>query len=101
MGVKILAAEGHEVATVSNGQAAIKSLEQAAPELVIADVFMPGRSGYEVCHFVKTAEKLKNIPVLLIIGVMEPYDADEGKRAGADGVITKPLESSSLVTMVK
>ena len=42
MGAKILTAEGHQVSTVSNGQAAIQSLEQAAPELVIADVFMPG-----------------------------------------------------------
>jgi CheY-like chemotaxis protein len=100
MGVKILTAEGHEVSTVSNGQAAIHSLEQALPELVIADVFMPGRNGYEVCHFVKTDEKLKSIPVLLIIGAMEPYDPEEGRRAGADGLITKPLESSSLVSTV-
>src|SRR3990172_1076066 len=101
MGAKILTAEGHQVSTVSNGQAAIQSLEQAVPELVIADVFMPGRNGYELCHFIKTDDKLKNIPVLLIIGAMEPYDPEEGRRAGADGLITKPLESSSLVNTVK
>jgi len=100
MGAKILTAEGHQVSTVSNGQAAIHALEEAVPELVIADVFMPGRNGYEVCHFVKSDDKLKNIPVLLIIGAMEPYDPEEGRRAGADGLITKPLESSSLLSTV-
>ena len=101
MGKKILTAEGHEVSTVSNGQAAIHALEQSLPELVIADIFMPGKNGYEVCHYIKSDEKLKRIPVLLIIGAMEPYDPEEGRRAGADGLITKPLESSSLVNTVK
>ncbi|MSO20859.1 MAG: response regulator [Acidobacteria bacterium] len=101
MGVKILSAEGFEVVTVSNGKAAIDSFQKSTPDLVIADVFMPGRNGYEVCQHVKTTEELKHIPVLLIIGAMEPYDPDEGKKAGADGVITKPLESSALVTTVK
>ncbi len=101
MGAKILTAEGHEVATVSNGQAAIHALEEAPPDLVIADIFMPGRNGYEVCHFVKSDERLKSIPVLLIIGAMEPYDPEEGKKAGADGLVTKPLESSNLVATVK
>ena len=44
MGKKILTAEGHEVSTVSNGQAAIHALEQSLPELVIADIFMPGKN---------------------------------------------------------
>lgn len=101
MGVKILSAEGYEVASVSNGKAAIDSFKKSIPDLVVADVFMPGRNGYELCQHIKTTEELKHIPVLLIIGAMEPYDPDEGKRAGADGVLTKPLESSNLVATVK
>src|SRR5690242_18031800 len=101
MGVKILSAEGFEVTTVSNGKAAIDSFKKSKPDLVVADIFMPGRNGYEVCQHVKTTDDLKQIPVLLIIGAMEPYDPEEGKKAGADGVITKPLESSNLVTTVK
>lgn len=101
MGTKILSAEGFEVTAVSNGKAAIDSFKKAIPDLVVADVFMPGRNGYEVCQHVKTTDELKHIPVLLLIGQMEPYDPDEGKRAGADGVITKPLEMSNLVATVK
>ena len=100
MGAKILTAEGFEVTTVSNGQAAIQALEQSVPDLVVADIFMPGRNGYEVCKFIKTDPKFHHVPVLLIIGQMEPYDPEEGRKAGADGLITKPLESSNLVATV-
>ncbi|MBI4465219.1 MAG: response regulator, partial [Acidobacteria bacterium] len=50
MGAKILAEEGHEVVTVSNGQAAIKAIQEEPLDLVVADIFMPGKSGYEVCQ---------------------------------------------------
>ena len=101
MGAKILTAEGHEVATVSNGQAAIKTLKDSIPDLIVADVFMPGKTGYEVCQFIKSDPKLSSIPVVLIVGAMEPYDPMEGERVHADGVITKPLESSDLVATVQ
>ncbi|MGH9786920.1 MAG: response regulator [Terriglobia bacterium] len=101
MGTKILSAEGHEVATVSNGQAAIKMLPEFAPDLIVADVFMPGKTGYEVCQFIKSDSKYAWIPVLLLVGKMEPYDPVEGHRVRADGVVTKPLESSDLLATVQ
>src|SRR3990167_7432385 len=101
MGAKILTAEGHEVATVSNGQAAVKTLKDFIPDLIVADVFMPGKTGYELCQFIKSDPKLRSIPVILIVGAMEPYDPLEGQRVRADGVITKPLESSDLVATVQ
>ena len=101
MGKEILSAEGFEVSTVSNGQAAAKILKQFAPDLVLADVFMPGRNGYELCQLVKSDPELKYTPVVLIIGKMEPYDEAEGRKVHADAVITKPLESSSLIATVQ
>lgn len=101
MGAKILSAEGHEVATVSNGQAALKMLPGFAPDLIVADVFMPGKTGYEVCQFIKSDPKLSGIPVVLIVAPMEPYDSVEGERVHADGVVTKPLESSDLVATIQ
>ncbi|MEE8177067.1 MAG: response regulator, partial [Acidobacteriota bacterium] len=76
-------------------------LKQFAPDLVLADVFMPGRNGYELCQLVKSDPDLQHIPVVLIIGKMEPYDETEGRKARADAVITKPLESSSLIETVR
>jgi len=100
MGAKILSGEGHEVTTVSNGQAAVQKLEEAMPDFVIADIFMPGRNGYELCQLIKSNPKCIHIPVVLMIGAMEPYDSSEGSKVKADAVITKPLESSDLINTV-
>ena len=101
MGAQILTAEGHEVTTVSNGQAAIKMLSKFSPDLIVADVFMPGKSGYELCEYVKSNPDSAWIPVLLIVAPMEPYDATEGHRVKADGLVTKPLDKSNLVETVQ
>lgn len=100
MGTEILTGEGFEVTTVGNGQAAIKALKDFVPDLIVADIFMPGRNGYELCTFVKSDPKLSNVPVVLIVSPMEPYDPEEGRKARADAVVTKPLESSDLVATV-
>jgi hypothetical protein len=54
---------------------------------------MPGRNGYEVCEYVKTNEKLKHIPVVLLVGSFEPFDEAEARRVGADDILTKPFQS--------
>lgn len=101
MGAQILSAEGHDVKTVSDGQAAIQMLSEFSPDLILADVFMPGKTGYEVCEFVKSNAESSWIPVLLAVAPMEPYDANEGRRVKADGLVTKPLDKSSLIETVQ
>jgi hypothetical protein len=68
---------------------------------VLADVFMPGRTGYELCAFVKTDPKTSHLPVILVVGQLEPYDRAQGDRVQADGVLTKPFEASKVLAMVK
>ncbi len=85
--------EGVRVVAVSNGQDAIDQLEEVAPDIVLADVFMPSRNGYEVCEYVKKNEKLKHIPVMLLVGSFEPFDEAEARRVGADDILTKPFQS--------
>jgi CheY-like chemotaxis protein len=85
--------EGVQVVAVGNGQEAIDQLLEVAPDIVLADVFMPARSGYEVCEYVKTHEKLKHIPVMLLVGSFEPFDEAEARRVGADDILTKPFQS--------
>jgi len=96
----ILTGEGFEVATVSNGVAAIKKLPALKPALVLADVSMPGRDGYEVCEFVKNTPDLAHVPVLLIFSDLEPYDESRAQRVGANGRIKKPFGQDELVTAV-
>lgn len=101
----ILTGEGLEVVTVSNGVAAIKKLPQVKPSLILADVSMPGKDGYEVCEFVKNSPELAHVPVVLIFSEIEPYDEARGRRAGASGTIQKrsaidPFDRGELVATV-
>lgn len=85
--------EGVRVVAFSDGATAIDRLEEEAPDIVLADVFMPSRSGYEVCEYVKHNEKLRHIPVMLLVGSFEPFDEAEARRVGADDILTKPFQS--------
>jgi CheY-like chemotaxis protein len=85
--------EGVRVVTVGNGREAIDKLLEVEPDIVLADVFMPSPNGYEVCEYVKTNEKLKHIPVVLLVGSFEPFDEAEARRVGADDILTKPFQS--------
>jgi CheY-like chemotaxis protein len=85
--------EGVRVVAVGSGREAIDQLLELEPDIVLADVFMPSPNGYEVCEYVKTNEKLKHIPVVLLVGSFEPFDEAEARRVGADDILTKPFSS--------
>ena len=85
--------EGVTVISVGNGREAIEKLNQILPDVVLADVFMPEMNGYQVCEYIKHNEKLKNIPVVLLVGSFEPFDEAEARRVGADYTLTKPFQS--------
>ena len=79
---------------VTNGDEALAAARQAAPDLVIADIHMPGASGYEVATAVKA--RSADTPVLLLIGTFEPFDEERFAASAADGYLLKPFESSEL-----
>jgi CheY-like chemotaxis protein len=93
--------EGIEVVTVSNGDMAERRMQEVNPDLVLADIFMPGKNGYELCQFVKESPQFRNVPVVLLVGAFEPFDQSEAKRVRADGHLTKPFESRVLVETVR
>src|SRR5208282_6687566 len=72
MGEQILSEEGFEVVTVSDGDSALLRLEDVDPDLVLADVDMPRRSGYDICQYVKLNPRHKHVRVILIAGVKDP-----------------------------
>jgi CheY-like chemotaxis protein len=86
--------------TVDNGDDAVARAREARPDLVLADVMMPGKDGYEVCETLKADPELRHVPVLLLSGTFEPFDEERARRAGADGHITKPFEAQALVDQV-
>jgi len=94
--------QGIDVVAVGNGEAAVRKISDVHPDLVLADVFMPVRNGYEVCQFVKGDSALAHIPVILLVGAFDPLDEQEAQRVGADGVLKKPfVPPDPLISMVK
>jgi CheY-like chemotaxis protein len=93
--------EGIEVVAVSNGDLAERRLNEIKPDLVLADIFMPGKNGYELCEAIKQNSQFRNIPVVLLVGAFEPFDQAEARRVGADAHLTKPFESRTLVETVR
>jgi len=102
MVVLALKDQGIEVVAVGNGEAAVRKISDIKPDLVLADIFMPVRNGYEVCKFVKDNSALSHIPVILLVGAFDPLDEQEAQRVGADGVLKKPfVPPDPLISMVK
>ena len=94
--------QGIDVVAVGNGEAAVRKISDVRPDLVLADVFMPVRNGYEVCKYVKGDSSLSHIPVILLVGAFDPLDEEEAQRVGADGVLKKPfVPPDPLISMVK
>src|SRR5947207_13232485 len=83
MGRKILTEAGYEVITVNNGSAALKKIAEQKPDLIVLDVYMPGYGGLEVCQRIKDTKETARIPVLLTVGNLEPFKADEASRGDA------------------
>ena len=93
-----LADADFKIVEVSNGDAAIKAVDEVRPNLVLADIYMPGKNGYEVCAY--THHNLKTTPVILLVGAFDAFDEDTAKQAGYAASITKPFEPSALIDLV-
>jgi CheY-like chemotaxis protein len=92
---------GIEVIAVGNGEAAVRKMPDLNPDVVLADVFMPVRNGYEVCEFIKKDPRFSKIPVILLVGAFDPLDEAEARRVGADGILKKPfVPPDPLIAMV-
>ncbi|MBL8187016.1 MAG: response regulator, partial [Acidobacteria bacterium] len=94
--------EGVDVVTVNNGDEAISRLQYMRPALVMADVSIPGKNGYQICEYVKNHPDMKDTPVVLLVPAFEPFDEERARRIGADQHLTKPFQSiRTLITTVK
>jgi CheY-like chemotaxis protein len=101
MGERILSEEGYEVVTVSNADSALIRLDDVDPDVVLADVVMPGRTGYEICQYLKMSPRHRHVRVILTAGVMETLDEAAAARVETDGILRKPFEASALIAAVK
>lgn len=101
MGELILKEEGYDVVTLTDGASVMARLADVDPDLILVDVAMPTKSGYEICAFVKSSLRHLHTRVVLAVGASDLLDEQEVKRVGADGVLKKPFESTLVLEMVK
>ena len=93
--------EDVQVIAVGDGEQAIAHVQTDRPDIVLADVGMPKRSGYDVAAFIKNDAALSHIPVLLLAGAFERIDEERVRQAGCDGVLVKPFEPRHVVARVR
>jgi CheY-like chemotaxis protein len=90
--------EPYEIRAVQNGDEALELLEAWKPDILLADVLIPGPDGYHLC---RRAKEENSIPVILLVGTFEPFDFGQAEEAGYDAYLTKPFDTTQLFQMVK
>lgn len=92
--------EDCQLTITDNGDTAYERARELHPDLVLADVYMPGKNGYELCAAIKQTPSLQHVPVLLLAGSFEPFDETRARAVGAADWIEKPFESQTLIDKV-
>ena len=101
MGKKILTEAGYDVTTVGNGLEALRKIAETIPDLLILDIFMPGYSGLEVCQKMRASTATAALPVILTVGKLEPYRAEDGEQVHSNAIIVKPFAATELISAVR
>src|SRR5499433_141736 len=97
---ELLASRGYDAVAVSHAAEAEAQIKREPPDLILLDVVMPGKSGYEICREIKESPATRLIPVVLITGLADREDKLRGIEAGADDFLNKPIFSEELFARV-
>lgn len=93
--------EGFDLEVVSDGHDALKQAEASPPDIILADLTMPGLSGIELCRKIRAHSELKSIPIVLLTNSFEEFNRAEGDEAGVSAYVEKPFESQALIDQVQ
>ena len=96
----ILDREGYEVERAMNGHEAMVSIGENPPDLILLDIIMPEMSGYQVCRLIRSDDRLKNLPIVMMTAKDTQKDRFWGLEVGADAYITKPIEEKNLLETI-
>ncbi len=92
---------GYQVRTATDGEAALQALEAGLPDLVLLDVMMPRKDGYQVCQAIRRDERWKHLKVIMLTAKGREVEREKGLAMGADDYITKPFSTQEVVEKVK
>jgi CheY-like chemotaxis protein len=101
LGEQILAGNGLEVVSVTDGATAMRRLEDVKPDLFIVDVYLPTKTGFDLVRYMKTEPQYRDIPVIFAVGPSDVFEEQDARNAGADAIVHKPFEASSLLGSVQ
>src|SRR2546425_5505360 len=96
-----LSANGYDMVTATDGEAALAAVRESEPDLILLDVMMPKMDGFEVCRRLRADASLPFIPIIMVTARADPKDVVEGLEAGGDEYLTKPVDQTALVARVK
>ena len=96
----ILRKEGYDIEVASNGEEAMEKAWKVKPSLILLDIMMPKKNGYEVCQEIREAPELKDMYVIMLTAKGQEVDREKGMGVGADEFITKPFSPNQIVQRV-
>lgn len=97
----IVRIKGYQLLYAENGQQGIVMARQEKPDLILLDVMMPDIDGFKVCQYLKDNNDTKDIPILFLTARGAEGDLEAGRRAGADGFMTKPFQTVEVLGQIK
>lgn len=101
MGERILREEGFEVVTVTDGDTVLHRLEDVRPDVILLDAFLPKCSGYDLCRKIKSLSGHGRAAVVLVGGLLEPVNEEQARAVGADAILKKPFEATTVLETVR
>jgi CheY-like chemotaxis protein len=101
LGEQILSGQGIQVVSVTDGATALRRLADVDPDVLITDVFLPTKNGFELARFIKAQPEWSHIRVLFAAGPTDQFDEQDARNAGAEAILRKPFEASVLMNAVQ
>jgi len=101
LGERLLAGQGIEVVSVTDGATALRRLSDVDPDLLITDVYLPAKNGFELARYIKAQPEWKHVRVVFAAGITDEFDEQDAKNAGAEAILRKPFEASALMGVVQ
>jgi DNA-binding response OmpR family regulator len=101
LGEQILRAQGIEVVSVTDGAVALRRLADVDPDLLIVDVFLPSKSGFDLARYLRSQEQYRELPIVFAATPADRFEEQDARNAGADVILKKPFEASALLGAIQ